>query len=170
MSQIKAVEGTTFRQFVKGRNLDYYPFSIVTFGGQDLVLVKFRSNYDPYQILNVTADTVITDGTTYMLSEEPFSPVISFTLRDSQGTHTCQAEEGMTWREWKNSSYNTLGMWLYKHGGNLPEYIVFRDDYIATTISIKNTSHQEVADDIIVANAQYEQYDSPFSMEGDVWE
>ena len=58
------------------------------------------------EVENATSYEVLADGTSIGTVEATPTPtLISFTI---DGT-TYQAEEGMTWAEWCNSSYNTVG-------------------------------------------------------------
>lgn len=51
---------------------------------------------------------------------KPTSPILSFTIKDLSPSPsgqlpecTFQFEEGMTWEEWCNSKYNTLGWYIF---------------------------------------------------------
>ena len=55
-------------------------------------------DWDGFSSVNVSIETPFYDG-----SCDIINPLITFTI----GSTTYQAEEGMTWTEWVNSSYNT---------------------------------------------------------------
>lgn len=58
-------------------------------------------NWDGFSSVTININTPFYDG-----SCDIINPLITFTI----GSTTYQAEEGMTWTEWVNSSYNTDGV------------------------------------------------------------
>ena len=60
--------------------------------------------------------------------------IITFSILNGYGNETSlTAREGMTWEEWCDSSYNTVGMTYKKHTGDviiteeLTEYYLYKD-------------------------------------------
>lgn len=85
---------------------------------------------------------------------------------------TYEALPNMTWREWRFSDYNTGGLWLYKSIEEDPTvfYIAFRDSYDIATFIAQYGSNSETENNIIIANARYENSYSPIGSEDDIWE
>lgn len=97
---------------------------------------------------------LVVDGTSYPPPPPPVT-IISFTVKHESGTVTrYQAEEGMTWAEWINSSYNTdnyiidtegfvkvnkRGACIDKgnHGGVISSENIIKDYTYVTTTAIK---------------------------------
>ena len=84
--------------------------------------------------------------------------IIAFTLyyENDDVTTALEAEKGMTWREWIDSGYNTIGAYAtadfnvvcHPHNGET--------HYIYHTYDLENTIHQDVdADDVIEEGHQY---------------
>lgn len=96
-------------------------------------------------------------------------PAIEFTIKIGLTTTTCQAQEGMTWREWRNSDYNTVGLWIYSDSIHQDPVIVKKDGNSPSFI--ENSSSTLVkASDIIIEGEQYD--DDAYAWEGSnpVWE
>ena len=80
------------------------------------------------------------------------------------GTSTYQAEEGMTWSEWVNSSYNTGGFWLEEDDDD-DRYVLIKNDY--GTVAVQGSA--ELADDNISSSRNYQLYGTVIlpGLEGD---
>lgn len=75
--------------------------------------------------------------------------IIEFTFDSSSGVYTLQAVDGMTWGEWVDSEYNTIGI---SNGSSMGEYV----GSIYNGINYLRLEGYDVfADDVIVANGQY---------------
>lgn len=87
-------------------------------------------------------------------------PILSFTIEATEPappgyiigeTCTLQFEEGMSWGEWCNSKYNTLG-WYILYGDyldfvvhNFGDYVVYRDSSVRPTEIILNDTYNYYA-------------------------
>lgn len=97
--------------------------------------------------------------------------IIEFSVKLGTTTTTCQAEDGMTWREWRNSDYNTLGLWIYSDSMHQDPVIVKKDGSSPYFIEKTNSGSTLVkASDIIIEGGQYD--DGAYGWEGEnpVWE
>ena len=61
--------------------------------------------------------------------------IISFSIEDFQ----FQAEEGMTWREWVNSEYNSDGACVYNAGADTIRFVEYSLDVLASNIPVKGS-------------------------------
>lgn len=121
---------------------------VATAAAMDALLVE--ANVGKYYKFTGTTDSNYTNGDLYLV--EGAATLISFTI---DGT-AYQAEEGMTWQEWVNSSYNTYGCTIegssVKGKGNngSPTYIYINQNSSLTLVSstdsiIKNATYEDVA-------------------------
>jgi len=90
--------------------------------------------------------------------------IIAFTLyyENDDVTTALEAEKGMTWREWIDSDYNTIGAYIpadsdaVYHSYNAEGEIISEDHYIYHTYSIEDSKYDNVhADDVIEEGHQY---------------
>lgn len=79
---------------------------------------------------------------------EKQASTISFTI----GSATYQAEEGMTWTEWVNSSYNIISAYIY--GSEVAVGVETRMSYIGVVIC----GFSQLANQTINANQNYVRY------------
>lgn len=88
-------------------------------------------------------DLILADGGTFnvLKGEEGEVNLISFTIEHI----SYQAEEGMTWGEWCNSKYNTVGHFV--SNGK-----VFNELEFAV---VRNTGYSVLADEVILSTAYY---------------
>ncbi len=118
---------------------------VATASAMDALLVE--ANVGKYYKFTGTTDSNYTNGDLYLV--EGGATLINFTI---DGT-AYQAEEGMTWQEWVNSSYNTYGCTIegssVKGNGNngSPTYIYINQNSSLTLVS---------STDSIIKNAMYE--------------
>lgn len=61
--------------------------------------------------------------------------IISFSIEDFQ----FQAEEGMTWREWVNSEYNTDGACVYNEGADTIRFVEYSLDVLLSNTPVKGS-------------------------------
>lgn len=61
--------------------------------------------------------------------------IISFSIEDFQ----FQAEEGMTWREWVNSEYNTDGACVYNEGTDTIRFVEYSLDVLLSNTTVKGS-------------------------------
>ena len=61
--------------------------------------------------------------------------IISFSIEDFQ----FQAEEGMTWREWVNSEYNSDGACIYNEGEDTVRFVEYSLDVLSSNIPVKGS-------------------------------
>ena len=92
-------------------------------------------------ITNAESYDVYVDGELYENTTGGTVTMISFKLWGN-GTH--QAEEGMTWEQWANSSYNTIN--LYASADTTPWFSIYE---------VMNV----VGSDVIIADKEYILYD-----------
>ena len=76
----------------------------------------------------------------------------SFTI----GSSTYQAEEGMTWEQWVNSSYNTGGFYLEDYDEEHQSYVLIKNN--SGIVAVQGSA--ESADDIISSSRNYQLYGS----------
>lgn len=121
---------------------------VATASAMDALLVE--ANVGKYYKFTGTTDSNYTNGDIYLV--EGGATLINFTI---DGT-AYQAEEGMTWQEWVNSSYNTYGCTIegssVKGKGNngSPTYIYINQNSSLTLVSstdsiIKNATYEDAA-------------------------
>ena len=60
---------------------------------------------------------------------------ISFSIEDTQ----FQAEEGMTWKEWVNSEYNSNGACVYNEGSDTIRFVEYSLDVLSSNIPVKGS-------------------------------
>ena len=122
---------------------------VATASAMDALLVE--ANVGKYYKFTGTTDSNYTNGDIYLV-EGGGAALINFTIN---GT-AYQAEEGMTWQEWVNSSYNTYGCTIegssVKGKGNngSPTYIYINQNSSLTLVSstdsiIKNATYEDAA-------------------------
>ena len=61
--------------------------------------------------------------------------IISFSIEDYQ----FQAEEGMTWREWVNSKYNTDGACVYNEGEDTIRFVEYSLNVLSSSTPVKGS-------------------------------
>ena len=61
--------------------------------------------------------------------------IISFSIEDFK----FQAEEGMTWREWVDSEYNSDGACVYNAGADTIRFVEYSLDVLASNIPVKGS-------------------------------
>ena len=61
--------------------------------------------------------------------------IISFSIEDFQ----FQAEEGMTWREWVNSEYNTEGACVYNEGTDTIRFVEYSLNVLRSDTPVKGS-------------------------------
>ena len=61
--------------------------------------------------------------------------IISFSIEDFK----FQAEEGMTWREWVNSEYNSDGACVYNAGSDTIRFVEYSLDVLSSNIPVKGS-------------------------------
>ena len=100
---------------------------------QDVVIAKSKPSNKPILSFTIEAISPVPPG--YMIGE----------------TRTLQFEEGMTWGEWCNSKYNTLG-WYVLYGDFLDlvvhdfgDYVVYRGSSVRPTDIILNNTYNYYA-------------------------
>ena len=80
---------------------------------------------------------------------EPVEPaIITFTVAYTYGNVEYQAEEGMTWQQWCESSYNTAGFYVYAN-----QSILFNN---GGDFMVNYSGSGVMPSDTIVANATYD--------------
>ena len=60
---------------------------------------------------------------------------INFSIEDFQ----FQAEEGMTWKEWVNSEYNSGGACVYNEGSDTIRFVEYSLDVLSSNIPVKGS-------------------------------
>lgn len=121
---------------------------VATASAMDALLVE--ANVGKYYKFTGTTDSNYTNGDLYLV--EGGAVLINFTI---DGT-AYQAEQGMTWQQWVNSSYNTYGCTIegssVKGKGNngSPTYIYINQNSSLTLVSstdsiIKNATYEDAA-------------------------
>ena len=61
--------------------------------------------------------------------------IINFSIEDYQ----FQAEEGMTWREWANSKYNSEGACVYNEANDVVCFVEYSLNVLASNIPVKGS-------------------------------
>lgn len=61
--------------------------------------------------------------------------IINFSIEDFK----FQAEEGMTWREWVNSEYNSDGACVYNAGSDTIRFVEYSLDVLSSNIPVKGS-------------------------------
>lgn len=77
--------------------------------------------------------------------------LITFTIDDEINNvqHTLQAEKGMTWGEWVNSNYNTLGLTTFTSNNNNCYITYPNEDYWIFYGSDRNYADAQCSEQII---------------------
>lgn len=116
---------------------------VATSAAMDALLVE--ANVGKYYKFTGTTDSNYTNGDLYLVEGGAVTNLISFTIA---GT-SYQAEEGMTWEQWVNSSYNTGG--FYVIDGN--NFVYFPDGSYVSTEGLQGGTAEK--SETIVANGIY---------------
>lgn len=119
---------------------------VATASAMDALLVE--ANVGKYYKFTGTTDSNYTNGDLYLV--EGGVTLINFTIN---GT-AYQAEEGMTWEQWCNSSYNTGG--FYVIDGN--NFVYFPDGSYVSTEGFEGGTAEK--SETIVVNGSYYIYSS----------
>lgn len=121
---------------------------VATASAMDALLVE--ANVGKYYKFTGTTDSNYTNGDLYLV--EGGAVIINFTI---DGT-AYQAEQGMTWQQWVNSSYNTYGCTIEgssvkgKGNNSSPTYIYLNQNSSLALVSstdsiIKNATYEDAA-------------------------
>ena len=107
---------------------------ILAIKGNDYVLTEA----DKQEIAELVYDMVRTNAASLINEdggEDKEAVIINFSIEDIK----FQAEEGMTWREWANSEYNSEGACVYKEGEDVIYFVEYALNVLASNIPVKGS-------------------------------
>ena len=110
-----------------------------------------------YYVDNLVGDIETALDGIVAIQDSLIDSIIAFTLyyENDSVTTELEAEEGMTWREWVDSTYNTIGAYVTDSDTVYHSYNG-EDHYIYHTYDWENDIYENVkADDVIEAGHQY---------------
>lgn len=115
---------------------------------QEILVIKGKNgkdgdNYilteaDKQEIAELVYDMVRTNAASLINEdggEDKEAVIINFSIEDIK----FQAEEGMTWREWANSEYNSEGACVYKEGEDVIYFVEYALNVLASNIPVKGS-------------------------------
>lgn len=131
-----AIQGMTWEEFVS--NGDFNPGEFFTYNN---TIVTSDYSTVQYNGVNVTPTDIIQANTNYTLASP--ATLISFTI----GGTSYQAESGMTWAQWVDSSYNTgsfmnVGTWIGNQNG---QSVVIMNGKIKKNVKPSDTIQESTA-------------------------
>lgn len=115
---------------------------------QEILVIKGKNgkdgdNYilteaDKQEIAELVYDMVRTNAASLINEDgggDKEAVIINFSIEDIK----FQAEEGMTWREWANSEYNSEGACVYKEGEDVVYFVEYALNVLASNIPVKGS-------------------------------
>ena len=89
---------------------------------------------DKIEIANIVA-SLMASPTNEQGNESHEAVIIGFSIEDYQ----FQAEEGMTWREWVNSEYNSEGACVYNEAKDTIRFVEYSLDVLRSSTPVKGS-------------------------------